>query len=53
VVRRLGEPAALIISHASGGEGYEYERHLKEYAHLLGSDTMFVYDIKALYLHGI
>ena len=34
--RRLGRPARLVISHASGDEGPEYEQRVREYAHLLG-----------------
>lgn len=32
---RLGQPASLVISHASGDEGDEYAQRLHEYANLL------------------
>ncbi|MCS6908283.1 MAG: glycosyltransferase family 4 protein [Anaerolineales bacterium] len=34
-VRRLGLPARLVISHASGDEGDEYAQHLFTYAELM------------------
>lgn len=36
LVHRLGRKARLVISHASGDEGTEYERRVIEYARLLG-----------------
>ena len=45
LVRRLGVKAKLVISHASGDEGYDYERRVKEYSKLMGVDTIFVSDI--------
>jgi mannosylglucosylglycerate synthase len=45
LTRRLGVKAKLVISHASGDEGYEYEDHLRDYAHLLGVQVNFVSDI--------
>ncbi|HKB27606.1 MAG TPA: glycosyltransferase family 4 protein [Candidatus Limnocylindrales bacterium] len=39
--RRLGRPARLVISHASGDEGPEYEQRLREYADLLGVHVRF------------
>ena len=41
LVRRLGEPATLVITHASGDEGTEYQRYLAETAQLLGVDVRF------------
>ncbi|NPA93074.1 MAG: glycosyltransferase family 4 protein [Chloroflexi bacterium] len=41
LVRRLGEPAVLVITHASGDEGTEYQRYLAENARLLGVDVRF------------
>jgi len=35
----------LVISHASGDEGYEYEQRIKEYSSLMGVDTLFISDI--------
>lgn len=45
LVRRLDLKAKLVISHASGDEGYEYERDLRSYAESLGVDARFVSDI--------
>ena len=42
---RLGMRARLVISHASGDEGYEYEKRLRDYADLLGVSTNFVSSI--------
>jgi len=44
-VSRLDMKAKLVISHASGDEGYDYERRLKEYSELLEVKTLFVDDI--------
>jgi hypothetical protein len=41
LTRRLGVPAALVISHASGDEGDEYEQRVREYAQLLGVHVRF------------
>ncbi len=35
-------PCKLLISHASGDEGYEYEQHLRRYAAHMDVDTLFV-----------
>ena len=45
LVRRLGVKAKLVISHASGDEGYDYERRVREYSKLMGVNTVFVSDI--------
>lgn len=45
LVKRLGLKAKLIISHASGDEGHDYEFRLKEYSKMLEVDTVFVSDI--------
>jgi glycosyltransferase involved in cell wall biosynthesis len=45
LVHRLGRKAKLIISHASGDEGWDYEQRLKEYSQLMNVDTIFVSDI--------
>ncbi len=42
LVARLGRKAALVISHASGDEGYEYQRRIKEYSEMLGIRAIFV-----------
>jgi len=39
---RLVRKAHLVISHATGDEGYGYERRLKEFAEMLGVSTNFV-----------
>ena len=44
-VHRLGARAKLVISHASGDEGYGYEKRVWEYSRLMGVDTLFVSDI--------
>ena len=41
LVRRLGLPAKLVISHASGDEGTDYEQRVREYAHLLDVGVRF------------
>ena len=40
-VKRLGLPAKLVISHASGDEGTDYEQRVREYAHLLDVTVRF------------
>jgi glycosyltransferase involved in cell wall biosynthesis len=45
MVHRLGRKAKLIISHASGDEGHDYEQRLIEYSKLMNVDTVFVSDI--------
>ena len=45
LVHRLGVKAKLIISHASGDEGYDYERRVREYSKLMKVDTYFVSNI--------
>jgi glycosyltransferase involved in cell wall biosynthesis len=42
LIRRLGLPARLVISHASGDEGYSYERHVRMFAELLEVPVTFV-----------
>jgi glycosyltransferase involved in cell wall biosynthesis len=42
---RLGRRAHLVISHASGDEGYAYEQHLRDYAERLGIPVNFVSEI--------
>ena len=37
--------ARLVISHASGDEGYEYEHFIREYAQRMGVPTLFISDI--------
>jgi len=45
LVRRLGKSAKLVISHASGDEGYHYEQRIREYSRIMGVDTIFVSDV--------
>ena len=42
LVQRLGRKATLVISHASGDEGYDYEQRVREYSRLMGVRTRFV-----------
>ncbi len=44
LVHRLGMKAKLVISHASGDEGDDYENRIKEYSKLMKVDTVFVSD---------
>lgn len=44
-VHRMGARAKLIISHASGDEGHDYERRVWEYSRMLDVDTVFVSQI--------
>ena len=45
LVNRLGMKAKLVISHASGDEGYDYEQRLKKYSKQMNVNTVFVSDI--------
>jgi len=45
LVRRIEDPAKLVISHASGDEGYDYEQSLMAYAKLMGINTLFTSEI--------
>lgn len=45
LVARLNMKATLVISHASGDEGYEYQQRVREYAEMVGTKTLFVQDI--------
>ncbi len=44
-VKRLGAKAKLVISHASGDEGYDYEHRVWEFSRIMGVETIFVSDI--------
>ena len=44
LVSRLGMKAKLLISHASGDEGFEYENRVRQYAELMKTDTVFLAD---------
>jgi mannosylglucosylglycerate synthase len=45
LTRRLDLPAELVISHAAGDEGTEYERRVREFAKLLNVVVRFEADI--------
>jgi glycosyltransferase involved in cell wall biosynthesis len=45
LTRRLERPARLVVSHASGDEGNEYEGRVRDYARLLGVNVNFVSDV--------
>lgn len=45
LAHRLGSKAKLVISHASGDEGYGYEQRIREYSKMLKVDTRFVSEI--------
>lgn len=47
LVNRLGLKAKLVISHASGDEGFDYEQRVKEYSKLMKVNTVFVSEIIA------
>jgi glycosyltransferase involved in cell wall biosynthesis len=40
MTHRLNMPATLVISHASGDEGDDYARRVREYSELLGVNTV-------------
>ena len=44
-VQRLGMKAKLVISHASGDEGWDYEERVKDYAKNMQVETLFVSEI--------
>jgi glycosyltransferase involved in cell wall biosynthesis len=44
-VSRMKMKAKLVISHASGDEGYDYENRIQDYSQLMNVDTIFVSDI--------
>ena len=45
LVARMNKKAVLVISHASGDEGYEYQMRVREYADLMKIRAIFVDDI--------
>ncbi len=45
LVARLDRPAVLVISHASGDEGYEYQQRVRDFAELLGVRALFVQEL--------
>lgn len=47
LVSRLDRKACLVISHASGDDGYEYENRIREYADLMNVRALFSSEIFA------
>ncbi|HEX6868962.1 MAG TPA: glycosyltransferase family 4 protein, partial [Candidatus Limnocylindrales bacterium] len=45
LTRRIGVPATLVISHASGDEGSDYEQRVREFAQLLDVHVRFEADL--------
>ncbi|MDF1568350.1 MAG: glycosyltransferase family 4 protein [Spirochaetaceae bacterium] len=45
LVARLERKATLVISHASGDEGYEYQMRVREYAEMMNIRAIFVDEI--------
>ncbi len=45
LVSRLGMKACLVITHASGDDGYEYPKRIRNFAQLLGVNLVFADDI--------
>ena len=45
LLSRMKHKAKLVISHASGDEGYEYQTRVKEFAKLMGVPAIFGSDI--------
>ncbi len=45
LIARLEMDAVLVISHASGDEGYEYEKRLHDYAEMMQVKTIFADEI--------
>lgn len=45
LIRRLERKARLVISHASGDEGDEYEKRVRAYAGMLGVQPLFCAEI--------
>ena len=45
LVSRLNMQAKLVISHASGDEGQDYEKRVKDYSSIMKVDTLFISDI--------
>jgi glycosyltransferase involved in cell wall biosynthesis len=45
LVSKLGRKAKLVISHASGDEGHDYEVRVREYSKIMKVNSVFVSDI--------
>jgi glycosyltransferase involved in cell wall biosynthesis len=44
LVSRLGRKAKLVITHASGDEGDQYEKRIQDYSRVMGVETIFAAD---------
>lgn len=42
LVQRLDMKAKLVVSHASGDEGYGYEKRIRQYSEMMNVDSLFV-----------
>jgi glycosyltransferase involved in cell wall biosynthesis len=47
LARRLGPKCTIVISHASGDEGTDYESYLRDYADLMGVRLIFATEVIA------
>lgn len=45
LVKRLEMKAKLVISHASGDEGHDYEKRIRKYSKMMDVETIFVSSI--------
>ena len=45
LVARLDRKAALVISHASGDEGYQYQKRVEDFARLMNIRAIFVNEL--------
>jgi mannosylglucosylglycerate synthase len=45
LMRRLGKKVRMVVSHAGGDEGNEYQEHIQTYIKLLGVNVNFVSEI--------
>jgi len=45
LVSRIDKKARLVVSHASGDDGYEYTERINDYAQLLGVNLLFADDV--------
>jgi glycosyltransferase involved in cell wall biosynthesis len=45
LVSRLDMKTKLVISHASGDEGYDYEKRVRQYARLLDVNVLFEHEV--------
>jgi len=45
IISRLDLNMKLVISHASGDEGYDYEKRVKDFAKRMGVNALFIDDV--------